>query len=215
MLYQVLAKMISVTNEPSHVIQLGFINSLAPGRWGSSLKSTISKLIIHHSSLVIHCEIALRLMLQNSIIEKLTFFGGMVWPPAITGANVDAYLCHSMASLDHKMMSIASTIFYAAWYIKMKKRWCLEIREGTPQIIWESLGVLIVGAFYIGGNEGNVGFGATFVPCVVTSSLNANGWTGETCSRNRYIGPVKLECPRLFFLCVVSAIINKLHLIMC
>ena len=50
----------------------GFLNSLAPGRWGSDFKNIIFKLNIQSSSLETHREIVLRWTPQNLTNEKST-----------------------------------------------------------------------------------------------------------------------------------------------
>ena len=55
------------------------LNALAPGKYGSSFKSTIFKLIIENCILGIHCEITLGCTLQNLTDEKSTLDQILAW----------------------------------------------------------------------------------------------------------------------------------------
>ena len=88
------------------------INSLAPGRFGSHIKTIILKCIIQKSSLGTHREIALNWIPQNFSNEKWTLVQVMVWCRQATSHYLShcwrryiiSVICRHIASLGHNKM---------------------------------------------------------------------------------------------------------------
>ena len=85
-------------------------NTQSPGKYGSNLKSVISKHMLQIKFMSNSCEIALYQMPQNTFDDKPTLVQVMAccltaWrQQAITWANVDPDLCHHIASQGHHQL---------------------------------------------------------------------------------------------------------------
>ena len=94
------------------------VNSLVPVRSGSNLKSVILKLIVQYNRLCIHCEIAIRWILQiltneeSTLVQAMVPSGNKPLPGAMLIKIVDSIWRHWVNILYAKLFWGKKIIFY-------------------------------------------------------------------------------------------------------